>query len=129
MFYRLTHIDDVPLPAHVPMDGRAIPVAGGGLLLEPPATDGTYPHPDGYSILWLHGEPAGDDRPDLVIHSTEAYRWSEENRLDISRPENAPCLRLHGWRGGAALTLEAAEDGKRAARAGERLAKAWRAEA
>lgn len=106
MFYRLTHIDDVPLPATVPMDGRPIPVAAGGLLLEPPSVDGSFPFPDGYSILWLHGEPTADALPDLVIHSSEPYRWSDVDQLDISRPASAAGLRMRGRRDGTMLIVE-----------------------
>jgi hypothetical protein len=106
MFYRLTHIDGVPVPATVTMDGRAIHVAGGGLLLEPPSTDGSPPHPDGSSILWLHGEPTDDVFPDLVIHSSEPYRWTHDDELDISRPVTDAGLRMHGRREGETLTVE-----------------------
>lgn len=105
MFYRLTHIDGVPLPAVVPLDGRAVPVAGGGILLEPASIERPYFYPDGYSILWLHGGPVDEGLPDLVIRSSERYRWLQDDLLEIARPDNEPCLRFRGVRLGATLTL------------------------
>jgi hypothetical protein len=104
MFYRLTHVDGVPLPATVRFDGRAYVVMEGGLLTEPPAPDQEM---EGYAVFRLGGPPDPDGLPSLVLQSSEPYRWLASGQLEIARAGGAPCLRLRGRVAGSMLTLEA----------------------
>ena len=108
MFYRLTHIDDVALPTRMTINGDTREVAGGGLLLEPPTLELLpWGSTDGGAILRLDGAEGPDGLPALVIASSEPYRWTNTDRIEISRPNDAPCLRLRGVRQGRRLTLQA----------------------
>jgi 'Cold-shock' DNA-binding domain len=104
VFHRLTHIDDVPLPATVHLDGRPYVVTEGGLLTEPPEPGSGR---EGHAMFRLGGLPGADGEPALVLYSSEAYRWLAPGRFEMARAGGAPSLRLRGEAAGATLSLAA----------------------
>jgi hypothetical protein len=94
MFYRLTRIDDLALPQPVVIHGHSYQVMRGDLLLEPPgAID--VPLLDGHSILKFFGTwPSGEEG--FIASSSEPYRSSSTNQIDISRRESDLGARFSG---------------------------------
>lgn len=81
MFFRLTHIDDSPVPAPCTISSVVRGIGSGGLLLEPPREEFASSHSDGYSILRLiRQSDAG-----LAGASAEPYRWLTPAQIQIGR--------------------------------------------
>jgi hypothetical protein len=83
MFYRLSHIDDAPLPRQLNIDGVSYLVTHGGLLLDPPRTYESVLL-EGHSTLKFFGISTPQEEPRFLASSDESYRRRAEE-LDISR--------------------------------------------
>jgi hypothetical protein len=121
MFYRLSHIDDRPLPHELLIDGRPCVVVRGGLLLEPP-TDESNPfgEGEGQSIIKFFDGPGTSDEPSFLARSSEPYRSTTPGQLDISRLDSDRGARFTGFVDGDKVQLRA-EGGARFLAPGVRL--------
>ena len=107
MFYRLSHINQTPLPAALLIDETPYVVVRGGLLLEPPGPKGVG---EGHSIIKFFGRWL-DEEPHFIGSCTEPYRRDSVGQLDVSRRDSDPGGRFIGaveadtvrlrWGGGA----------------------------
>ena len=108
MFYRLTTVNELPLPCWVSVAEHEYEVIRGGLLLEPPSRSLTGElRPDGYSVLKFFGNPSPDGDGGLVVASSEPYRLDGAGRIDISRRESDLGARLRGLIEGQVVRLSA----------------------
>lgn len=112
MFFRLTTVDELPLPCRVCMTDHEYEVTHGGLLLEPPSRSLTGElRPDGYSVLKLLGNPSPDGDSGLIVASSEAYRLDGAGRINISRRESDLGARFRGLIEGEVVRLLAEPGG------------------
>ena len=109
MFYRLTHIDQQPLPISSTKDGRAVAFKGGGIVMQKALDPELRP---GYAMLKLFGSWAAKDG--VLAHPTvlTGYRWIDNDSFDFVGPVEhyPPPLYISGFRKGTALTIELRSD-------------------
>jgi len=121
MFYRLSDIDDTPLPHQLSIGGHDYLVTRGGLLLEPPnAPTNAFGEGEGHSTVKFFGSKAPGEESRFVGSSNEAYRWVAFGKLDISRQESDRGARFTGSVDGSRIQLRA-EGGGRFLAPGTRL--------
>src|SRR5258708_6844972 len=121
MFYRLSHIDDAPLPHELRIDGVSYLAVRGGLLLEPPNREGDPSREgEGLSTIRFFGSAAPNEKSEFLGSSREPYRWLAPGRIDISRKGPDRGARFTGSVDGAGLELRA-EGGARFLASGTRL--------
>ena len=105
MFYRLTHIDQQPLPISSTRDGRAVSFTGGGIVMQRARDPEPTP---GYAMLRLFGSWTAEGGVHAHPTVMSSYRWIDDDSFDFVGPvEHRPApLYIKGARKGAALTIE-----------------------
>src|SRR5438309_6052886 len=97
MFYRLSHINDGPLPHPLSIDGHEYVVTRGGLLLEPPnPKSAPFGEGEGHATVKFFGLRVANGEARFLASSSESYRWVGSARLDISRQRSDRGARFTG---------------------------------
>src|SRR2546426_1325063 len=101
MFYRLSHINQTPLPAALLIDEMPYVVVRGGLLLEPP---GPKSGGEGPSIIKFFGRWL-DEKTQFLRSCTHPYRRGGVGQLDVSRRDSDRGGRFIGAVGAGTVQL------------------------